>query len=85
MRFLTFLTHQDVNAKVGARSKSQRWRDVRNDVFPAPAKDGARNNRWSSEEIDAFLKWRLELRDRVTHSKNGRNGGSASALVEEAA
>ena len=62
---MRLLDHEAVNAKVGPRSKAQRWRDWENDRFPPPTKDGDRN-RWPETEIDSYIRWRIAVRDGTT-------------------
>jgi predicted DNA-binding transcriptional regulator AlpA len=62
---MKFLEHEAVNVKTGPRSRAQRWRDVRADLFPPPAKDGQRN-RWPETEIESYQRWRLAVRDGET-------------------
>ena len=70
---MRFLDHDAVNAKTGKRSKTQRWRDIKADLFPQPAKEGQRL-RWFENEIDSYLRWRLALRDGTTKIERWSEG-----------
>ena len=54
-----------VTAKIGPRSKTKAWRGGREDLFPLPVKDGG-ENRWLEDEIDAYVRWRIAIRDGTT-------------------
>jgi predicted DNA-binding transcriptional regulator AlpA len=62
---LKFLDHDQVNERLGPRSREQRWRDIRDDAFPAPIKDGTQN-RWPDGEIESWARWRIAVRDGTT-------------------
>ena len=44
--------------KVGGKSRTQLWRDVRNNRFPAPLCLGANSVGWFEDELDAWLESR---------------------------
>ena len=60
-----FLDHGQVRERVGKRSKTKTWRQVKNDEFPPPAQDGG-INKWPDDEIAAYIRWRIALRDGTT-------------------
>jgi hypothetical protein len=65
---MKFLDDDDLDERLGPRSKVQRWRDAKNDLFPLPVKVGNRN-RFADDEIKSYQRWRIAVRDGTTKIK----------------
>jgi predicted DNA-binding transcriptional regulator AlpA len=62
---MKFLDHDAVNLLIGPRSRVQRWRDVKTDLFPRHVLIGGRQ-RWPDTDIALYQQWRLAVRDGAT-------------------
>jgi hypothetical protein len=47
------LSHEDLNERGFRKSKTQRWRDVRDGLFPGPTPTGLTNS-WAEDLIEYF-------------------------------
>lgn len=60
---MKLLDYDDLRAKGIKLSRTQIWRLVRSEKFPAPVKIGSSKNAWIESEIDALIQRRVEERD----------------------
>ena len=66
---MRLLDHDGVTAKIGPRSPTTTWRHVKKDRFPPPVKSGGGRLMWPEGEIDAYILWRIALRDHTTSAE----------------
>lgn len=61
---MKFLRLKDVKEKTGL-SKSAIYRKIKEGEFPASVPIGSRTVAWLESDINEWLEWRMQVRDRI--------------------